>query len=372
LGGGVALLGTVLCPAAAQALGFTAYVTNEGSGTISQYALKLGGGLTPATPPSVSDAGLAFGPGETVNGVPEDIAISPNGKSAYVADFYGIEQYTIGSHGTLTLKSPPLLLTGLSVGVGSPAITQSVAVSRSGRTVYLGSAGNTGGDITEFTAAADGSLSDPVSVATPPGDYPNFLTVSPDGRSLYVSTSDSDNVVIEYTIAGDGTLTPKSQVVTSFNGPTGGLVVSGDGRHAYMPEYNQIAEFAVGFNGTLTPSTYDKTPTVQSGTDAEAFALSANGRSAYAVNTGDDTLSEYSVAWDGRLTPLHATVPTGAAPGAIAVSPDGSGVYVTNFGDNTISEYAVAANGSLTPRATATIATGGEPSSIAIGFTLGF
>jgi 6-phosphogluconolactonase (cycloisomerase 2 family) len=374
IAGGVALLGAVIPPAAAQAgvLGpnVTAYVTDEG-GSISQYAAGFGGSLTPDTPPSVSDANEPFGQGETLNGIPEDIAISASRKSVYVADWYGIEQYTISGHGTLTPKTPSFLLSGLPVGLGGPFVAQAVAVSPGGRSVYLGSAGNSSGGITEFTTAADGSLSSPISIATPAGDYPNFLTVSPDGRTLYASTSDSNNAILEYTIAANGTLTPKSQVVTTFGSPTGPLVLSADGLNAYLPEYNEIAEYDIAPSGTLTPSTYDRTPTVPSGNDVDALALSPDGRTAYAANASDNTLSEYTVGLSGRLTPAKATVPTGSAPGAIVVSPDGSGVYVTNFGDNTISLYSVALNGSLIPKAKATIATGVEPSSIAIGIAPG-
>ena len=67
-------------------------------------------------------------------------------------------------------------------------------------------------------------------------------------------------------------------------------MLSANGLSAYLPEYNEIAEYAVAPNGTLTPSTYAKTPTVPSGTDAEAFAqsfelVSAGGGAFAILNT---------------------------------------------------------------------------------------
>jgi DNA-binding beta-propeller fold protein YncE len=371
--GGLALA-LLVAPGAAHAavsLGPTAsaYVTNEGSGTVAQYAVWLGGALTPYVPPTLSDAGLPFGPEKTVDGIPQDIVLSPVRRTAYVADWYGVEQYTIGARGTLTPKTPPFLMTDLSGALGSPFITGSVAVTPSGGNVYVGSGGSMTGAITEYTAAADGSLSHPASVMTPAGDYPNFLTVSPGGHSLYASTSDSSNGVLEYSIAANGSLTPKGQVVNTGSSPTGALVLSPDGRTAYVPEYNVIAELAVLADGTLSPSTYTRIPTVPSGTDVDAFALSPDRRAAYGANASDDTVSQYKVAFNGRLAPAGGpAVATGSAPGAIAVSPDGRNVYVANFADGTISVYAAAPSGAL--KLQATVASGDEPSSIALGFTL--
>src|SRR5206468_2811857 len=76
--------------------------------TISQYDVGAGGVLTPKSPPTVA-AGL----------FPEGIAVSPDGKSVYVANGAfpenDVSQYDVGAGGALTLKSPPTVAAG-----GSP------------------------------------------------------------------------------------------------------------------------------------------------------------------------------------------------------------------------------------------------------------
>jgi DNA-binding beta-propeller fold protein YncE len=122
----------------------------------------------------------------------------------------------------------------------------------------------------------------------------------------------------------------------------------------------------------LSPSTYATVPTVPSGNGAGAstagvdFALSPNGKSAYATNESDDTVSQYTVLADGDLQPMVTpTLPTGPSPDGVAVSPTGTSVYVLNEAAypgfaGSVSMYTAASNGSLTPKSTATIASGAQ------------
>jgi 6-phosphogluconolactonase len=66
--------------------------------------------------------------------------------------------------------------------------------------------------------------------------------------------------------------------------------------------------------------------------------------------TNGSAISSYQVQADGRLTPVTASAPTlGAANCWNAVTPDGRFVYVSNAGSATISGFSIAANGTLTP-----------------------
>jgi 6-phosphogluconolactonase (cycloisomerase 2 family) len=90
------------------------------------------------------------------------------------------------------------------------------------------------------------------------------------------------------------------------------------------------------------------------------------GGYAYVTNSGDSTVSLYSIGTNGIFTPLSiATVATGKNPAGIVVNAAGTYAYVVNRGQNSVSMYAIdRTTGVLNPGAS--IATGGVPIGIAI------
>jgi hypothetical protein len=76
---------------------------------------------------------------------------------------------------------------------------------------------------------------------------------------------------------------------------------------------------------------------------------------------------QYTVGATGALTPKSpATVAAGTFPLGIAVSCDGRSVYAANAGDATVSQYSVGATGTLSPRSPAAVAAGTNPLEIAV------
>ena len=95
--------------------------------------------------------------------------------------------------------------------------------------------------------------------------------------------------------------------------------------------------------------------------------MSADGKSAYVTNHDSNTVSQFTVAANGTLSPkTPATVATGSDPFGVALSADGKSAYVTNSNGNTVSQFTVAANGTLSPKTPATVATGTDPAGIAV------
>src|ERR1700735_2452466 len=103
---------------------------------------------------------------------------------------------------------------------------------------------------------------------------------------------------------------------------------------------NTVSQFTVAASGALSP----KSPaTVATGSSPETIALSADGKSAYVANYGSNTVSQIPVAASGALSPKSpATVATGSFPYGVALSADGKSAYVTNFGAKTVSQFTVA------------------------------
>lgn len=216
------------------------------------------------------------------------------------------------------------------------------------------------GQVSQFDIATGGLVAlTPASVAggsgPPPsalngGVIPNRPAVSPDGRSFYAANS-TDNQVRQYDVGADGTLTPKSAAAVAAGSQPIAVAVSPDGASVYVANFadNTISEYAVGPGGTLTPRA-----TVPSGPNPVEVAVTPDGRHVYALNRADSTISQYDVGAGGSLVPKPAVAATGADPGGLAVSPDGRSVYVA--AGSTIWQYDISGDGSLAPKSPAQLA----------------
>jgi len=125
---------------------------------------------------------------------------------------------------------------------------------------------------------------------------------------------------------------------------------------------NTVSQYSVAADGGLTPLL----PSVGIGATPNAIALDPLGRFAYvAINNG--TLLEYTIAADGRLSPLRPpAVFISANPTSITVSPSGAHAYVTTP-DGNVWQFAIGTDGRLGALSPANVVTGLlSPSSIAI------
>jgi DNA-binding beta-propeller fold protein YncE len=361
----VAVVATCLgASAPAQAQPFV-YVVNEFSASVSQYD---------ASTPSLSPLAPATVPVLGANSFPTEVAISPDGKSAYVANGFGntVSQYDVGSDGALSAKSPSTVAAGID--------PFDLAVSPDGKSVYVtnesGGAGSSG-TVSQYDVGAGGALTpkSPASVAT--GTGPQGVAVSPDGNSVYV-IDETDKTVFQYDVGSGGALTPKIPATVATGADPRLLAVGPDGKSVYVgnSDGNSVSQYDVGPGGGLTP----KTPAaVAAGADPEGLAVSPNGNSLYVVDAGGlppvtGTVSQYDInPLTGALSAkTPATVATGVSPFGVAVNPDGKSVYVTNFNNfvtvnlGSVSQYDVGAGGALTPKTPAAVATGLAPLGIAV------
>jgi DNA-binding beta-propeller fold protein YncE len=148
--------------------GGSVYVTNVGDDSVSQYDVGPGGALSPKSPATVAAGDQPFG-----------VAVSPDGASVYVANsgndtaIYSVSQYDVGAGGALSPKSPATVATGVD--------PRGVAVSPDGGSAYVANfiANVNGGSVSQYDVGAGGALSpkSPATVAT--GNGPFGVTVTP-------------------------------------------------------------------------------------------------------------------------------------------------------------------------------------------------
>ncbi len=166
------------------------YVANSGSNNVTIFSIGATGLVSLIAP-----SGANTNPISTGGTAPKGMAISPNGSFLYVANSstHNVTVFQIGTNGLLTLV-PPTGSTTNPIPTGTGGTTpNSLMISLDGRFLY---SANGGGTISAFTIGSDGLLGlvstsagnlNPISAganATPVG-----LTMSPDGRFLYVATN---------------------------------------------------------------------------------------------------------------------------------------------------------------------------------------
>jgi 6-phosphogluconolactonase (cycloisomerase 2 family) len=109
------------------------------------------------------------------------------------------------------------------------------------------------------------------------------------------------------------------------------------------------------------------------GSAAESVAIDPTGKYLYVANSGDATVSGFTItAGTGALTSIGTATATGAAastsPTALIVDPSSQYLYVANGDDGTVSLLTIGAGGALTLVGTplSTVSTTGGQSGIAI------
>ena len=266
------------------------------------------------------------------------------------ADKNEIIAYNRASNGALTELSRFDTGGRGSGGLIDPLESQgSLLLSQDHSLLFAVNAGS--GTISEFRVAR-GRLS-LVGVVPSGGSEPNAVTQY--GDLLYVLNTGGSSGVAGFRLTEEGPVPIPHSVrfLTTNTSGAASVSFSPDGRFLVVTERltNNIDVFIVQADGTLSPITVnqDSVP----GVFAVTFAL--NG-SALVVQTGPagvsngSSISSYAVQDDGSLLPISTGVPTlGAATCWDAATPDGRFVYTNNAGSATISGFSIAGNGTLTP-----------------------
>ncbi len=274
------------------------YVADHGSGGIHQYTVTASGTLAPKSPASVA---VPFA---------TDIVVTPDGTSAYASSqLDGIDSFDVTPGGLLVAKAGANATTAVG-GAGD-----ALGMTADGRFLVVG----TPAGVRVLAIGAGGALT-AVGGAVPGPASPLYVTVSPDGRSVYVSGSATDLYL--YSLSSAGALTAQSPATRSFSPQFAGqLAISPDGHSAYVPAGAVVNQFDIGATGGLTP----KAP---AGAAAATFGQTV-------------TVSPDELAVAGFTAAIGAPGSPTTFDASKTIDPDGTVVrYDWDFGDGT-----AAANG---------------------------
>jgi YVTN family beta-propeller protein len=292
--------------------------------------------LKPA-PTAVATAGPevarpALGATIPVGKTPGFVAVSPDGGHAYIANS---EAHVI----TVVDTTVNQVTATIPIAAGPP---QFLTFTPDGRTLYV-TIFNDQGTIQEIDALD--TASNTVIATIPQEARPFHPEVTPDGKLLYVPHLDAAFVSVVDTT----TNTVISQIKVAPNPHS--VTFSRNGNRAYTAnrQSNLVSVIDIATLGVFA--------TIPVGTSPHSIAINP-GRPLVA-NVNYDSASVSMI--DTNTLKVVATIPVGKNPQDIAWAPDGRFAYVVNNGSNSASVIDATTN-----QVTATIPTGPGPTSIAL------
>lgn len=272
---------------------------------------------------------------------PEGVAVSPDGRKAYVAN---------KASGTVSMVNTATNQVIGTANLGVPV--QGLAVNPDNRRLYI-VAGNAGSGLVSVRDSANLTEVDTIPLSARGGTRPNpqGIAVSPDGLLLYLSDNQDDGAITILDIA------TKSTVNTIAMGPGTmplGVAPHPDGQQAYFVfagltgQIGQVAVYDLSSNSI--------TNTFNVGSRPVGIAVTPDGGKVYVSNELDNSVTVLNT-----LTSQLTTTQVNMTPAGVAISPDGSRAFVANRGDGTVTVL-----DTTTDQILNSITVGSQPSGIAI------
>lgn len=363
-------------------------VGSQGSSTLQTFAFTLNNGhISPISNPTNDTANETC----LLNGSPASMVANPAGTSAFVifnssnqcpnATKPGIATFAIGSDGNVKQV-------GSLLADPNPV---SLSMDPAGKFLFVAE----GGGVNVYSIGTGGGLTlvpGTYSFVLPPGFFPpNIVSVAPSPTVFpatgingtqnsvcqaptnvppteqYLYAADKiNNVVWEYSVnTSTGALgnPPKAASVLHFatDQVPAGVAVDPCARFTYVSDSltNRISGYTMcmavnpsagcpNADGSLVPISGSPFPLSGSANGPEAIAVSPFGNNVYVLGTLSNTVSGFTISpVSGSLSALSpATVATGTGPVAMTIRADNNWMFVSNFGSiaqggSTVSQYSI-------------------------------
>jgi 6-phosphogluconolactonase (cycloisomerase 2 family) len=339
-----------------------AYVANFVSNNVSAYTVDASSGnLVPV-------AGGPFAAGGTA---PFAAIVHPSGSFVYT-----VNQGSSGDPGTLSVFRIDSASGVLNVTQGSPWVANArqpctIAFDPSGGFAYIPSSQDN--TVAAFSINLSTGAPNPVGIPLATGQKPVAASVDPSGQFLYVVNYGSSNIS-GYSINAVGALfnIPGSPWPTGGTSPQA-INIDPTGRFAYVTNSGSknISVFKINATGGLA---LQGSPLAITGTPI-AISMDPSGKLLRVDSIAPDMIFTYAVdGQSGALTPLSSVLarrPSGVSIamslGTARVSFEPRFAYMMSSTSNAVSAYTIdATTGALTANASGPVATGAGPLSVAV------
>jgi 6-phosphogluconolactonase len=262
---------------------------------------------------------------------------------------------------------------------------RSAVLHPSGKFLYVANPGQLEDDISLFTIAANGALTE-VTPRTSIGanaSQPELLAMDPGGAYLYCMNTGSNNISVFSIDSSNGALTqlinPLTQLPyppTSVGGPPLNMQLTPSGNFLYVTTAGASDGFIVGFSVSAGVLTLIGPPSSSGGINPNGLAIDPSGTYLYAANTSSNTISIFAIGLAGTPpgtlsqvagSPLATTY---TAPVSLILDPKGAFLYVANQGSSNVAVYSISSSTGLPAVLTTSASTGafftqGSPSFLA-------
>jgi YVTN family beta-propeller protein len=229
---------------------------------------------------------------------PSSIAVTPNGRFAYVTN------YTSGNVSVIDTAAREVVGEPIETGEGPEVI----AIAPDGKTAYVCDRGTV--EITVIDTETNKAVG-----TIPLSGEPSGLAFSPDGTFAYVANLDENAVEVIDTareeVVGEPIPVGEEPEMVTF---------SPDGKTAYVSDYDGAEVSAID---TAT----QKVTSIPVGSEPWGIAVTPDGAKAFVTDYGDDAISVIDTA----TSEVVEEIPTGEEPYEIAITPDGKTAYVADY-----------------------------------------
>ncbi len=186
--------------------------------------------------------------------------------------------------------------------------------------------------------------------------FPAGLTVTPDGKWLYVAENLSNKVAV-IDLATKQVVTKISVGEYPYD-----CLAAPDGKRVYVSNWG-ARSIAV-----IDTATNQVTGNIQTGDHPNDLEITRNGRTLYVANANSNTVSVIDTAQlkeiEAISTALHPKSPIGSTPNAVALSPDEKTLYIANADNNDVAIVDVSKRGAAAVKGF--VPTGWYPASVRV------
>jgi YVTN family beta-propeller protein len=287
--------------------GNTILVSNNGEGTQSLMVVDAKKKKVIQTIPYKSPEALYMG-----------VAYSPDGKYAYASAGGNnkIRIYRVKDQ-KLYEESPIIIPTVNSAKEQVNPFPAGLTVSRDGKTLYV--ANNLGESMSIIDLATK-----KVTATIPVGHNPYTVVLSKDGKNVYVSNWGGTTV----TVVDTTTKTVRTTIKVGMH--PSAISLSPDGKHLYVAntDSDSVSIIDTSTNRVVRTISLAPYPHAKMGSSPDAITVSPDGKTLYVANAGNNDIAV--IRLDDPTHPVHGLIPTAWYPTALAISPDGKTIYVAN------------------------------------------
>jgi len=255
---------------------------------------------------------------------------------------------------------------------------RSAVLHPSGKFLYVANPGQLEDDISLFTIASNGALTE-VNPRTSIGtnaSQPELLAMDPAGAYLYTMNTQSNNISVFSIDSASGALTQLPNSPFAVGLPLLNMQLTPSGNFLYVTTAGASDGFIVGFSVSAGVLTSIGPPSSSGGINPNGLAIDPSGTYLYAANTSSNTISIFAIGLAGTPpgtlsqvagSPLATTY---TAPVSLILDPKGAFLYVANQGSSNVAVYSISSSTGLPAVLTTSASTGafftqGSPSFLA-------